>query len=49
MGKKFERWWRYHFGCSHKSHLLGLPCYRPRAYDHYCQLHNASCYYSCEV
>lgn len=29
--------------CTHRSHLLRLPCLRERWYDGYCGHHNATC------
>lgn len=37
--------WRY---CIHRSHRVGLPCWRFMIYDAQCAQHNGSCYSGCE-
>lgn len=36
--------WAY---CTHRSHALGLACWRWDTYDGQCPRHNASCYHAC--
>lgn len=36
--------WRY---CGHRSHALGLACWRWSIYDDQCTKHNTTCYSSC--
>lgn len=36
--------WRY---CSHRSHRLGLPCWRWFIHDGYCARHNSTCWGDC--
>lgn len=36
--------WRY---CNHRSHALGLRCWRWFNYDNYCPKHNRSCWDEC--
>lgn len=46
MIHKFLRSWRggYWRRCVHRSHRLGVPCWRGFAYDGYCGKHNESCF-----
>lgn len=37
-------YWHY---CVHRSHALGLPCWRWSIYDAQCPKHNNTCYSSC--
>jgi hypothetical protein len=39
----------YHRRCVHRSHRLGLRCYRGFEWDGYCGEHNESCYNAHEV
>lgn len=36
--------WRY---CHHRSHALGLACWRWNVYDGQCGKHNTSCFHAC--
>jgi hypothetical protein len=36
--------WTY---CNHRSHRLGLPCWRWFRWDSYCARHNRSCWGEC--
>lgn len=36
--------WRY---CTHRSHRLGLPCWRWFIHDGYCRKHNTTCWSHC--
>jgi hypothetical protein len=33
--------------CEHRSHRLGLRCYRGFTYDGYCSKHNGTCFNGC--
>jgi len=35
------------FVCQHRSHRLGLRCYREATYDHQCAKHSGACFDEC--
>ena len=45
LARVFDGYYRL---CSHRSHRLGLRCYRGFVYDAFCAHHLRTCPYTCE-